>query len=197
MPKKNPAQISLFPEPHYHYHILLSPPEAIMADVKKLKETFDAMIGIPAYNFTPAHITLHDLEMPESTDVKGLLKTALAGQRKFTVKISGYDKWNHALVLKIENPDRIAELATIIKAPHKVPVKAERQTSILDRPKRKASMTPHITIARGLTEGVLDSIEDFSAFEYHNEWICDRVTILRRRTDSAGKYAKYAELKLK
>lgn len=197
MPKKNPAQISLFPEPHYHYHILLSPPEAIIDDVKKMKETLDGMIGIPAYNFTPAHITLHDLEMPESTDVKGLLKTALAGQRKFTVKINGFHKWEKTLALQIENPDRIAELAAIVKAPHKAPVKMERQTSILDKPKRKPSMTPHITIARGLSEGALDSIEDFSAFEYTGEWECDRVTVLRRRSDSTSKYLKYLDVRLR
>lgn len=196
MPKKNPAQISLFPEPQYHYHILLSPPEAIMDDVKKFKETLDAMIGIPAYNFTPAHITLHDLEAPESVDVKGLLKTALAGQRKVTVKVNGYYNWNTILALKIENPDRLAELAAIVKAPHKAPVKTDRQTSILDKPKRKPSFTPHITIARGLNEGVLDKL-DLSPFDYANEWVCDRITVLRRRTDSTGRYLKYAEMKLK
>ncbi len=198
MPKKNPAQISLFPEPQYHYHILLSPPEAIDADVQGMTKTLDGMIGIPAYNFTKAHLTLHDMEAPESVNIKDLLKTALAGQRRFTVKISGYDNWNHALVLKIENPEPVAALADIVKAPHKAPLKTERQTSILDKPKRtRLSITPHITIARGLTEAALDTIGDFSAFDYTNEWVCDRVTILSLRKDSTGKYLKYAEIKLK
>lgn len=196
MPKKNPAQISLFPEAQYHYHILLSPPDAINADVQKMKQALNGLIGIADYNFTQAHITLHDMTAPESADVKSLLKTALAGQRKFTVKISGYDKWNHTLVLKIDNPERIAELAAIVKAPHKAPVKTDRQISILDRPKRKLSMTPHITIARGLAEGELDKAEDFSAFEYTNEWVCDRITVLRRPAEGSGRKSKF-EIKLK
>lgn len=195
MPKKNPAQISLFPEPQYHYHILLSPPETINADVQKMKKTLDAIVGIPAYNFTPAHITLHDMEAPESVDMKGLLKTALAGQRKFTVKINGLYKWEKILALKIENLDRIAELAAIVKAPHKGPVKTERQISILDKPKRKPSFTPHITIARGLKEGALDNIEDFSAFEYASEWECDRITVLCYEID--GKRKSKFDIKLK
>lgn len=195
MPKKNPAQISLFPEPQYHYHILLSPPDAVNDDVQEMKKRLNEMIGIPPHNFTRAHITLHDAEAPQSVDMKALLKTALAGQRKFTVKISGLHKWEKILALRLENPDRIAELAAIVKAPHKTPVKTERQTSILDKPKRKPSMTPHITLARGLSEGALDSIEDFSAFGYAKEWVCDRVTVLCYEID--GKKKSKFEIKLK
>jgi 2'-5' RNA ligase len=199
MAKKNPAQISLFPEPQYEYHILLSPPDAIKADVARMKEVLDGMIGIGIHNFTPAHLTLHTMEAAESVNIKELLKTALTGQRKLTVKIDGYETWNQALVLKIANPEPVAALAAIVKAPHKAPVKVERQTSILDKPKRtpKLAITPHITIARGLTEEDFSRIEDFTAFDYSSEWVCDRITILRRRADSNGRFTKYAEVKLK
>ncbi|OYQ43504.1 hypothetical protein CHU92_03325 [Flavobacterium cyanobacteriorum] len=198
MPKKNPSQFSLFPEPQYSYHILLSPPGPVKADVAGMKETLDAMIGIGIHNFTPAHITLHTLEAAETVNIKDILKTALAGQRKFTVKMGGCEAWNHALVLKVANPEPVAALAAIVKAPHKAPVKVERQTSLLDRPKRpKAIITPHITIARGLAEDDLNRIEDFAPFDYRNEWLCDRVTIVRRKSDSNGRFVKYAEIKLK
>ncbi len=199
MAKKNPAQISLFPEPQYEYHILLSPPDAIKADVARMKEVLDGMIGIGIHNFTPAHLTLHTMEAAESINVKELMKTALAGQRKFTVKIDSYETWNQALVLKIANPEPVAALAAIAKAPHKAPVKVERQISILDKPRRtpKLAITPHVTIARGLTEEGLKRIEDFTPFDYRNEWVCDRITILRRKAGSNGRFAKYVEVKLK
>lgn len=199
MPKKNPAQISLFPEPQYQYHILLSPPDTIKNDIAGLKELLDSMVGIGLHNFTPAHITLHNMEAPESLNVKELLKTALADQRRFTVKTAGCQNWNHALVLILENPEPVAALAAIVKAPHKAPVKQDRQISILDRPTRtpKPAITPHITIARGLGEEALSPIADLTPFDYRNEWVCDRVTIVRRRADSNGRFTKYAEVKLK
>lgn len=197
MPKKKPEQLSLFPETQYQYHVLLSPADAIKNDVAAMKETLNGIVGIAAYNFTPAHITLHEFEAPESINVKELLKNALACERPFTVKVNGYDTWTTTFILKIENPEPVAAIAAIIKNPHKAPVKRVRQTSIIDKPERKPklSITPHITVARHLPEDYKEKIIDYSPFDYQNEWVCESVTILQRKAGDAK--SKKIEIRLK
>lgn len=200
----NTAQISLFPETLYEYHILLSPSDAIKDDVDALKQALHEAIGIADRDRTSiAHITLLKVEAFESTSMKDLVKKALAGELKFTIKVDGHADFKngkaHTLYLKLENPEAVDHLAVAIKNPtkKKAPKPKYRQTSIVDKPERKAklSMTPHITIARNISEDDFAKI-DFTAFEYQNEWVCDRVIIRRRLAGTDKLFSPAGEVKL-
>lgn len=207
MPKKDPDQFSLFPETLYEYHILLSPSDAIKEDVDNLKQQLHELIGIAPRDLQSiAHITLHKMEAFESTDVKALIKKAVTGVTKFTIKVNGYDKFEHGsertFYLKVENPHPVDELASAIKNPKKkrAPKVVNRQTSIVDKPSdlkpKKLGMVPHITIARNIPASDLEKIEDFTPFEYTNEWVCDRITIRRRLANTDKLFTPAGEVKL-
>jgi len=208
MPKKNPDQFSLFPETLYEYHILLSPSDAIKEDVDNLKQQLHELIGIAERDRKSiAHITLLKMEAFESTDVKGLIKKAVSGFTKFTIKVSGHDTFNsgtteRTFYLKLENPFPVDELASAIKNPKKkrAPKVVNRQTSIIDKPStdkpKKLSMVPHITIARNILVTDLEKIEDFTPFEYQNEWVCDRIVIRRRIAGTDKIFTPAGEVKL-
>lgn len=206
MAKRNAttAQLTLFPETLYEYHILLSPSDAVKDDVDNLKQQLHEQIGISEKDRTSiAHITLLKTEAFESTNMKDLVKKALAGESKFTIKVDGYDHFTHGttrtLYLKLENPELVDHIAVAIKNPAKkrAPKPKYRQTSIIDKPERKQklSMVPHITIARTIAEADFERI-DFTAFEYENEWVCDRVIIRRRLANTDKLFSPAGEVKL-
>ena len=207
MAKKDTSQISLFPETLYEYHILLSPTDAIKEDVDNLKQQLHELIGIADRDRKSiAHITLLKTEGYESMNLPVVMKKALNDQRKFTVKITGHDCFTNGnertLYLKVENPDPINDLVAIIKKPSKkrAPKVINRQTSIVDKPVRKPKRTsdiiPHITIARNIIATDLERIEDFTPFEYQNEWVCDRITIRRRIAGTDKLFTPAGEVKL-
>ena len=116
----NTNQISLFPETVYEYHILLSPSDAIKEDVDALKQTLHELVGIADRDRKSiAHITLLKTEGYESMDMKALIKNAVAGEKKFTVKLNGHATFDHGaertFYLQVENPEPIATLVDLIK----------------------------------------------------------------------------------
>lgn len=200
----NTTQLTLFPETLYEYHILLSPSDAIKDDVDALKQQLHEQIGITGRDRTSiAHITLLKTEAYESANMRDLVKKALAGESKFTIKLSGYGHFHqgaeYTLYLKPENPEPIDRLAVAIKNPAKkrVPKPKYRQMSIVDKPERrqKLSMVPHITIARNISDADFGRI-DFTPFEYENEWVCDRVIIRRRLAGTDKLFSPAGEVKL-
>lgn len=200
----NISQLTLFPETLYEYHILLSPSDSIKDDVDALKQQLHEQIGIADRDRTSiAHITLLKTEAFESTNMKDLVKKALAGEQKFTIKVNGYAHFDHGkertLYLQIENPEPVDQLVVAIKNPAKKRAAKPRyrQTSIIDKPERKQklSMVPHITIARNIQADAYEKI-DFTAFEYQNEWVCDRVIIRRRIANTDKLFSPAGEVKL-
>lgn len=205
MPKKDPNQISLFPEAVYEYFVLLSPSDAIIADVDNMKQQLHEMIGLDVTNLNSvAHISLYKQQGLDAAVVKAAAKKALSGQKKFEVKVSGYDVFKsgekRTLYLKVENPESIDAVYNLLCPPKKPAKQINRQISILDRPGKKhpaaKSITPHITIARNIDVADFDRIEDFSPFEYKNEWLCEKVTILRRLAGTDKHFSPVAEIKL-
>jgi 2'-5' RNA ligase len=207
MAKKDTSQMSLFPETLYEYHILLSPSDAIKEDVDNLKQQLHELIGIAPRDLQSiAHITLLKTEGYESMNFAAVIKKALGDQKKFNVKITGHDVFKQGseftLYLKVDNPDPINDLVEIIKKPAKkrAPKVLYRQTSIIDKPvrkpKRASDIIPHITIARNIAIADFERIEDFTPFEYENEWVCDRITIRRRIAGTDKHFSPAGEIKL-
>lgn len=204
MPKKTTAQLTLFPESKYEYHVFVSPPKNVIEDVKILKDKLKSMIGLAPYNETPAHITLASFEAYESADVKESIKNAVSGMKSFPIKVEGHGTFENSntLHLKIANPELLDEIAFLIKKPKKVRKPVSRQTSIIDKPrqfekqKRQPVIIPHITIGRNIPQDDYGRIGDFSLFEYSAEWLCDKITVRRRISGSDTNFKAYAEIKL-
>ena len=195
MPKKNTAQLRLFEETLYEYLILLSPSDPIKEEVDRLKQLLNEQIGLEPYNLNSiAHVSLFTTEAAEDSSVVKLVKKIASAQPPFNVVLAGHEVLKHGnvsrtLCLKIEDPEPINNIMSLL-APPKESKRAFRQTTILDKPQRaKKIIHPHITIARRIPLQDFTRITDLSAFDYHDEWLCDRITILRRPTGSIGRFS--------
>lgn len=202
MAKKNTTQLSLFEETVYEYFILLSPSDAIKEAVDRLKETLHCMIGLEAYNLNSiAHISLFKTEATENAPILRMVKKIAAATEPFIISLTGHEVLRHGnvsrtLCLKIENPDPINALIALLDPP-RGPKRSYRQTTILDKPKRpKKPIHPHVTVARNIPTPDFNRIEDLTVFDYNSEWLCDRITILRRVAGSAGHFSPVSEVRL-
>lgn len=202
MAKKNNAQLTLFNENVYEYFILLSPSDAVKDAVDELKEQLHALIGLEDYNRkSVAHVSLFKMRATADNQVLKLVKKIAASQQPFTIKLDGHEVLKHGgvsrtLCLKIENPDPINNLVELLN-PTPIAKKSYRQTSILDKaPRAKKVIHPHVTIARTIATADFERIEDLTAFDYHEEWLCDRITILKRLEGSTGHFSPVKEVVL-
>ena len=202
MAKKNNAQLTLFNENVYEYFVLLSPSDTVKEAVDGLKEQLHALIGLEDYNRrSVAHVSLFKQRATSDSQVLKLVKKVAASLEPFTIKLAGHEVLKHGgvsrtLCLKIEDPEPINNLMVLLD-PKPVAKKSYRQTSILDKaPRAKKVIHPHVTIARNIATADFDCIEDFTAFDYNEEWLCDRITILRRLEGSTGIFSPVKEVKL-
>lgn len=202
MAKKNTTQLTLFQENVYEYFVLLSPNEAIKETVDGLKDQLHAMIGLEDFNRKSiAHVSLFKTRAIADTQVLKLIKKAAASQQPFTIKLDGHEVLKHGnvsrtLCLKIEDPEPINNLMALLD-PKPEAKKSYRQTSILDKPQRaKKVIHPHVTVARNISTSDFDRIEDLTPFDYQAEWLCDRITVLRRLDGSTGIFSPVKEVML-
>lgn len=202
MAKKNNAQLTLFNENVYEYLVLLSPADAIKEAVDGLKEQLHALIGLEDYNRrSVAHISLFKHRATADNQVLKIVKKVAGATEPFTIKLSGHEVLKHGgvsrtLCLKIEDPVPINNLMELLD-PKPIAKRSYRQTSILDKtPRAKKVIHPHVTIARNIAVADFDRIEDLTTFDYHDEWLCDSITILRRLEGSTGIFSPVKEVKL-
>lgn len=202
MAKKNNAQLTLFNENVYEYFVLLSPSDAVKEAVDGLKDQLHALIGLEDYNRkSVAHVSLFKMRATADNQVLKLVKKVASSQEPFTIKLDGHEVLKHGgvsrtLCLKIENPDPVNNLVELLD-PKPIAKKSYRQTSILDKaPRAKKVIHPHVTIARNIATADFERIEDFTAFDYHDEWLCDRITILKRLDGSTGHFSPVKEVVL-
>ena len=202
MAKKNNAQLTLFNENVYEYFVLLSPSDPIKEAVDGLKDQLHALIGLEDYNRrSVAHVSLFKQRATSDSQVLKLVKKVAASLEPFTIKLAGHEVLKHGgvsrtLCLKIEDPEPINNLMALLD-PKPIAKKSYRQTSILDKaPRAKKVIHPHVTIARNIATADFDRIEDFTPFDYNEEWLCDRITILRRLEGSTGIFSPVKEVML-
>ena len=202
MAKKSAVQYTLFQETVYEYFILLSPNDTIKEAVDGLKEQLHSLIGLEDYNRRSlAHVSLLKQRATADNQVLKLVKKVAASLEPFTIKLAGHEVLKHGgvsrtLCLKIEDPTPINNLMELLD-PKPVAKRSYRQTSILDKPQRaKKVIHPHVTIARNIATADFERIEDFTPFDYQDEWLCDRITILRRLEGTNGIFSPVKEVML-
>lgn len=182
----NSPQYSLFPETVYEYFILISPTDEIKIYVDLLKQQLHGLIGLDPANLNSlAHITLFKYEGTDSMMIPDVVKRAIRYQPCFPIKIFGAGKniqnGRGNVYLKIANPAPINELVKRLKPKFK---------------KAPSKIRPHITLAKNLPQSDIEKIPDITLFDYFADFLCDRVTILRRPLGSTGWFSPVAEVKL-
>ena len=202
MAKKNNAQLTLFNDNVYEYFVLLSPSDAIKEAVDGLKEQLHALIGLENYNRNSiAHISLFKTRATSDNEVLKLVKKVASVTEPFLITLDGYETFKHGgvsrtLALKIKDPEPIEKIYDLF-FPKPIAKRSYRQTSILDKaPREKKSIIPHVTIARTIATADFERIEDFTPFDYHDAWLCDRITVLKRLDGSTLPYGPVKEVVL-
>lgn len=166
------GQIYLFPPPELNeYFILISPPDEIKKEAKKLKNKLYKITGNSTENkYSIAHISLFKTKWEKDEHVLKKLRKCLEEQKKFSIEINNAAVFEQGpkkrtLYLKIENQKPIISLFEFIADEFKI----------------KNSINPHLTIEQNMTIEDFSKIEnDLSVFNYQNQWICDRITVLKR-----------------
>jgi len=167
------GQFLLFPPPQLtEYFVLLSPTEEIKKETTKLKKKLYKMIGRETENNkSVAHISLFKTKWEKDKHVLDRVRKSIADQKEFSVEINGSDVYNHGtksktLFLKIENPKPIQSLYDSFREEFKI----------------KTDLNPHLTIEQNIPLDDFDKIKDsLDAFHYKSGWICNKVTILKKK----------------
>ena len=173
------GQILLFPPPQLtEYFVLLSPSEEIKKETTKLKKKLYKMIGRETENSkSVAHISLFKTKWEQDKHVLERVKKSISDQKEFSVSINGTDIYDHGtkaktLYLKVENPKPIQSLYEAFKEEFKI----------------KNSFNPHLTIEQNIPILDFEKIQDnLDVFNYKSEWICDKVTILKKKENGGYK----------
>jgi 2'-5' RNA ligase len=192
MPRRqNPDQLTLFPPdavptPMVSYAVIISPPGNIVDDVKSLEhKLYDLIPELKHEQYLKAHISLLKLTSEEDdTWIINLVKNAVSTLSCFEVQLNGYNIFQHgytsdSLVLQISNPQPIVDL-------HELLFKALRR--------KTRKITPHLTIVKEVPHNKLHKA-DLSAFDYYESFLCNKITILKKKP-GGKQYEKLFEVLL-
>lgn len=165
------GQFFLFPPPELNeYFILISPPDEIKKEIKKVKSKLNKLIGNTTENqYAVAHISLFKTAWEKDSHILEKLKKALLDVSTFPVVVNGVDVFSHGITkktvyLKVENPKPIQQLYEAFKTELKL----------------KKEFTPHLTIEKNLPIADFEKIQhDLSSFNHQCQWICDSITVLK------------------
>jgi 2'-5' RNA ligase len=172
------GQFFLFPPPELtEYFILISPPEDVKKETKKLKTKLYKIIGNATDNhYSVAHISLFKTSWEKDSHILEKLRKALSDCSSFPVAVNGVDVFSHGtkkktVYLKLENPKPIQQLYEAFKSELKL----------------KKDFNPHLTLEKNLPTTDFEKIQnDLDSFNHPCEWICDRITVLKfnKKTNS-------------
>lgn len=172
MAKARYKQPTLFQLPELQeYLILIVPNDEVKSETKKLQNKLYKIIGRKTENeYAIAHIPLFKTKYEKDSHVSEKLKKAMAELKPFLIATSEVDVFSHGaakktLYIKIDNPKPIQALFETLGEEFKF----------------KKEILPHLTLEKNLPVADFEKIgTDLSAFHYESEWLCDRITLLKR-----------------
>lgn len=163
MKKRIYNQTSLF-GPLYAYLVVLSPPDAVKVEVAKIKRELNEIATIGERNLhSIAHVTIID-KLTDDANFAEVIAGLIAGRKQFNVKISGWGFFDHGhsvtIYLKIENPEPIINLMTLVKSPSK---------------------SPHISLAKKIPHETFNKLKPYiENLDFSAEWVCNEINVLRK-----------------
>ena len=197
-------QLSLFTEPKqdtspvpemdtvHQYFFIISPPDTIKSKVKSLKQKLNRAVGLSNYNLNSVpNISLMSFHTMYPVNDKFIqaVQELFSQVNAFEVKLDGFEHFVHGsasdtIYAKLSDSEKITRL---YKELH----------NLLGL--RVRSFVPHLTIARTVPRAnFAKSFSIVKKQDFHEEFICDHVTILERKLHHGivGNYQVFKEIKL-
>lgn len=197
-------QLSLFPEPKqenpiapemdtvHQYFFIISPPDAIKSKVRSLKQKLNRAVGLSNYNLNSVpNISLMSFHTMYPVNDKFIqaVQELFSQINAFEVKLNGFEHFVHGsasdtIYAKLSDSEKITKLYQELHA-------------LLGL--RVRSFVPHLTIARTVPRAnFAKSFSIVKKQDFHEEFVCDHVTILERKLHHgvAGNYQVFKEIKL-
>lgn len=168
-------QLSLFEKPNLvEYFFLLTPPKEILDDVREIKAKIHSRIKLsPETLQSKAHISLLEFPQMNRTEEQIIEKSnrLFRDMQSFGVQMHGFGIFYHGrdkrtVYVKVKDSGPIQQMYTLLAGELKL--KSEK-------------FTPHLTIVRSIPAHELERIEDdLMNYEYANEFLCEKITLLKR-----------------
>jgi 2'-5' RNA ligase len=180
-------QPNLFNEESYEYFFLIHPDSRTEQEVKYYKRVVNGSIRLSHENlWSVPHLSLFKWKVSASLDdyIIRKMDNALKGTGGFKIKLDGVDVYRHghvkrSLVLKVKNP---------------APIRAVTNSLIHEFNFRSHKLSPHISIVRAIPEKDFEKLGTaLNKFDYKGEFLCNKVTVLKRVSGGDHKYIKLHE----
>jgi 2'-5' RNA ligase len=175
-------QLSLFNEPAqkikkavYEYFFLISPDQAIRDAVRYLKKRLNAEVHIDSGDLhSVPHISLFKTRTTDPLFNIDPFAAALSKSHAFEIQITGlgaFEQYNRkkTFYLKLKEQDIISSIFyTLLEC---------------RGDKSQTDFTPHLTIARNISEGQLSWIQNLNDYNFKGEFFCTAITVLKRQVN--------------
>ncbi len=184
-------QGSLFGDEVHEYFVLISPDEGICKTIEAWKQEIKRYITLDPVNLrNKAHLSLVKFRRDYDSDDQVLegVKKALQSFRSFRMVLNDWMVFKHggdksSLVLKLKDPDPPKLMSRLLRKQFRLPPK---------------QMVPHVSIVRSIATQECDKIFPLRQELFiHQEFWCDRVTILKKKISSDSAYTNIGEVILK
>ncbi len=185
-------QLDLFGKQKLHeYFITISPDQRTSERVKLSKMAFNNLIALSQENlWSVPHLSLFRFQAPFNSDEAVIRKMnrVLAGAGSFKVEVGGLDVLDHGnvkktIVYKIRDAEKIKSLQSSISKEF--------------RYRSPSKFTPHITIARNIPMPDFNRlVHSLKHFDYKGEFMCHKITVLKKVLGESKTYSLFYEAKL-
>ncbi len=192
--QEEPKPMVFAPEPDtvHQYFFVIPTPEPVKTKVKSLKQKLNKAVGLSDYNLnTVPNISLMSFHTMQPVNEKFIqaVQHLFSHIHSFEVKLNGFEHFVHGtasdtIYAKLNDSEKIRKLYEELHALLGLKVR---------------SFTPHLTIARTIPrKSFRKSFSLVQKQDFHEEFICDHVTILERKLHHGivGKYQVLTEIKL-
>lgn len=165
------GQFFLFPPSELtEYLVLISPPEDIKKEIRKIKNKLHKMTEKTVETtYNVAHISLFKTAWEKDSHIIGRLKKALNDVQSFSISVNGIETFSNGtkkktIYFKVENSKPILALYKACKTDLKL----------------RKDFTPYLTLEKNISPSDFEKIQDrLEDFNYPCNWICDRITVLK------------------
>jgi 2'-5' RNA ligase len=168
------GQLNLFNEEMHEYFFLIQPDPKTEKEVKLYKRIVNSSIHLSKENLWSApHLSLFKWTVNCSMDDFIICKTdkALKDIAGFKVQLDGVGVYSHgnikkSLVLKIKNPE---------------PIRSVNKSLVHAFNFRSRKISPHITIVSSIPVTDFNKLAySLNQFNYKGEFLCNKITILKK-----------------
>jgi 2'-5' RNA ligase len=182
--------LTLFNDRPCEYSWLIKPGDIVSQKTMCFKEVLQDSIGLSVFNRKSLpHISLVKKEYDYELDdfIRDKTINALKGIKSFKIVMGGAEVFKHGdvsrtLVLKVNDPEPIQKINKKIRAEFNF---------------KQKKLLPHVTIARSIPLSDFNKLPtSLNEFDCRDEFICNKITILKKFTEESKGYDLFYEVQL-